>query len=286
DTKSSGMDIALGYFPGNGQCSNGSGYDTPAVAMGRLPGNAAKIAASLDDNGPDGTGTPIEGALRGAIAFCKKFQTQNPTEKCVAVLVTDGRPEYAAGCSENATDLANIAKAAFEGTNSVRTFAVGLAGADFSLLDKIAQAGGAADCDTTTARFSCDVSSGADKLNVALGKVRDTVTETKTEYQTVLQTVTKTEQRPLACTWAMPEPAAGVAVDKSKVNVTVGGNGLSLPLGKVPAVSSCRAGGWYFDNPSDPKQIVACPETCDAITAAKATDVQIQLGCETSVLVI
>ncbi|MET0342935.1 MAG: hypothetical protein ABW252_18155, partial [Polyangiales bacterium] len=27
DTKSSGMDIALGYFPGNGQCSNGSGYD-------------------------------------------------------------------------------------------------------------------------------------------------------------------------------------------------------------------------------------------------------------------
>lgn len=287
DPDSSGMEVGLQYFPsGGGQCG-GAGYNTPAVATKPLPANVGAIESSLNATSPAGAemiGTPIEGALNGIQQYCRRYKADRPDVDCIGVLVTDGRAEWTS-CREDDASLVKIAENAWK-NDKVRIFTVGLKGADFNLLDKIAQAGGAADCDTTSTRFSCDVSSSADKLNVALAKVRDTIVTYKTEYETQYKTVTNTVTRPLACTWNMPVPAEGVAVDKTKVNVTVGGNGVSLPLGKVPSESSCRIGGWFFDDPVDPKQIVACPETCQAITASKATDVQIQLGCETQILVI
>ena len=276
---SSELDVAIQYFPNGGSC-NGSGYSTPAVAPGTLPAHANAIVGSLDAQNASGLGTPIEGALRGVTQYCKSFQATHPGEKCVGVLVTDGRPELD-GCEKDSTKLAAIAADAWN-TGKVRTFAVGLNGADFGLLDMIAQAGGATDCDTTKPRYACDVSSGANLLKNALLSIRETVQEITTETKTE----TKLVKKPLACTWSVPAPAEGETLDPSRVNVTVTSGAGSLELGRVPSASECQAGGWYFDSATAPARIIACDETCAGIEASGATDVQILLGCETKVLVV
>ncbi|MET0283941.1 MAG: vWA domain-containing protein [Polyangiales bacterium] len=279
DERSAGIDVALQYFPiDNGQCGGG-GYSTPAVAMGRLPGRAAGIASSLDAQSANGFGTPVEGALRGVTAYCKTFQAANPSEKCVAVLVTDGKPQIS--CDDNEDRIVAIAKSAWD-QSGVRTFAVGLQGADFGLLDKIAKAGNAADCDTNSARYSCDVSGGADKLSDALAKIRDSVKTVTTHTELV----TKTTERPLECQWQMPAPAAGQTLDKDRVNVTLSGATQSLPLGRVPGADKCADGAWYYDNNEAPTQIIACPSACDAIKAGTYTDVKILLGCESKFITV
>jgi hypothetical protein len=277
DDSSKGIDVALQYFPVSGAECGGSGYSSPAVAMGRLPMHASAIANSLDRNGPEGLSTPTEGALRGVTSYCTSFQSTHPDEKCVAVLVTDGEPN---GCDSNSTNLADVAKVAWK-THGVRTFAVGLKGADFALLDKIAMAGGAADCDASSSRFACDVSGGADKLSEALNKIRDSVKSVTTHKELV----TKTEQRPLECHWQMPVPKAGETLDKGRVNVTLGGSS-TLPLGRVSSLAQCQADAWYYDDNDAPTQIIACPAACDAIKAGTYTDVKILLGCETKYLIV
>ncbi len=277
DDSSKGMDIALQYFPTSGGACGGGGYSTPAVAMGALPGRATAIASSLDNTTARGLNTPTEGALRGATAYCASFQAAHPDEKCVAVLVTDGEPN---GCNEKASDLAAIAASAWQ-TSQVRTFTVGLQGADFTLLDQIAMAGGAVDCDGTSSRFSCDVSAGADKLSDALATIRDSVKTVTTHTETT----TKTETRPLDCQWQMPMPGADQTLDKDRVNVTLSGQE-TLPLGRVQGADKCQDGAWYYDNNDAPTQIQACPTTCDAIKAGTYTDVKILLGCETKYLTV
>lgn len=282
DPGSSGMDMALQYFPGGGSCDTGSGYSTPSVALGRLPEHAGALVKSLAEQGPNGLGTPIEGALRGVTQYCIEFQKTHADERCVAVLVTDGKPEFSIGCEENNTKLAAIASDAWL-THKVRTFAVGLKGADFGLLDQIARAGGAEDCDQTTSRFSCDVSGGTERLATALASIRDTVKTTTT----VTEIQTQTKLRPLECEWHMPAPSADMTLDKDRVNVTLSKGGSdSLGLGRVPSAAECQAGAWYFDSPSAPERIIACPQTCESIATTGYTEVNILLGCETKVLVL
>jgi Mg-chelatase subunit ChlD len=272
DAASNGVDVAIQYFPSDGDCSDGSGYNTPAVGIGRLPDHAQAIADSLGEHAPTGLGTPIEGALRGVTGFCKQFQSDNSDEKCVAVLVTDGKPELSLGCSSDHNTIAGIAGDAHSA--GVTTFAVGLQGADFSLLDQIAMQGGAPDCDDGSA-YACDVSDGAGKLVDALAKIRDTVTvvETHTETQTEVQDM------PLPCEWQIPDPPKGQNFDRDKVNVHLTAPGTDLSFGKVSSADSCKAKGWHYDDPDAPTRIVACPETCDLIQSTPLANIQILLGC-------
>jgi hypothetical protein len=282
DAKSKDIGIGIQYFPkSGGSCGNGNGFKTPAVNVAPLPGNAASIAASLDAENPNGTGgalpwggTPIEGALRGATEFCKQYQADHADEQCVSVIVTDGKPEYASGCSENHTDLANIAKAAK--TAGVTTFAVGLQGADFTLLDKIAQEGGAPDCDTNAATYACNVSSGPNKLSEALGKIRDTVV--KTETRTVIETVV--EEDTLPCEWAIPAQPEGKIFDPDKVNVRLTSDGAETTFVRVANRSACTSNAWHFDNGEAPSRLVACPQACQNIES-KQGKIDLLLGCQT-----
>jgi hypothetical protein len=50
----------------------------------------------------------------------------------------------------------------------------------------------------------------------------------------------------------------------------------------VAAASSCgESGGWYYDDPSAPAHILACPASCDALQAAPEASVELLLGCKT-----
>ena len=212
----------------------------------------------------------------------------------MAVLVTDGKAEHASGCSEDDDTLAAIAGAAWTDF-AVKTFTVGLNGADFTLLDKIATQGGAVDCDPYSDRFACDISSGADQLATALAKIRDTVVtteihtetqiQTKIEKHTEIQKMKVTQQVALACEWAMPKARDGVEVDLNRVNVrATSGDGVKRSLGRVPSTDRCVNNGWHYDNNDAPTRLLACPETCDAIKDDAHSAIEILLGCATDEL--
>lgn len=280
DPKSSGTDVALDFFPSlpgeAGDCT-GVGYDVPFVPMGRLPAHAAMINTQLDALvGPTGLGTPIEGALNGLKLFCQQFQMMHPDEKCVGVLVTDGTPLF---CNGDLVQLANIAAQA--NAAGVKMFAVGLQGSDFAFLDQVAMLGGAPDCDPAAPTHACDVTGSPAKLVDALAKIRDTVTEVKTHTVTTSMTV----ETPLPCEWAIPASPPGQPFDREKVNVQLSTSGAgATPFGKVEQQSSCASKGWYYDDPTTPTRIVACPETCELITTTTGATVDILLGCKTVVI--
>jgi hypothetical protein len=278
DEASAGLRVGLQYFPSGGACDTGAGYDTPAVALGALPEHAGELSESLDQQNPDGYGTPIEGALRGVTEFCKQHQAEQTEESCVAVLVTDGKPQYASGCSEDHAELAAIAGDALEA--GVTTFAVGLQGADFSLLDEIARQGGAPDCDPDSDAYACDVSADADKLADALVAVRDTVVEIETHTETV----TRVDEHRLPCEWELPEVPEGQTFDRNKVNIKLTTDDGERNFGRVASPGACVEDGWHFDDADSPARILACPETCAMIETLPDAQIDILLGCATIAL--
>ena len=280
DPASEGIDVALELFPPDflevGDCT-GAGYDMPLVTLGRLPDHSVNVTQMLDQRPlAAGIGTPIEGGLRGGIRFCQQFESDHPDEACVVVLITDGAPS---GCLQDADSLSTIARDAYAGGTGVRTFAVGLLGADFTLLDRIASEGGAVDCvDGDDTRFSCDVSAGPEQLADALTRIR----EVTTTVQTHTEVVTRVEETPLECEWDLPAAPPGETLDPDKINVVLTGSSLAeTTLGRVPDVTVCAAMGWHYDDAHAPTRIVACPATCTAIQTTASARVDIQVGCET-----
>ena len=294
DPMSENLDIALQYFPlFVGQCT-GAGYDTPEVPVGRLPDHAPSITNSLARHYPGiesgqlvmSGNTPIEGALNGATSFCARFMqdpTLNPnSEACVAVLVTDGLPTI---CSQDPAVLTGIAANALA-SQGVRTFAIGMQGADFALLDLIAQAG-SGDCtpDPADPTWACNVSStGGTTFIDALNQIRETVTELrkKKEFRT------ETQVEVLQCNWEIPPPPPDEEFNRDEVNVQFSPTGADADnqiIGRVVSREACRDYlAWYYDDPTTPTQIIACPKTCEMIQAAETGKVNILLGCGTLIL--
>jgi hypothetical protein len=271
DPASAGLELALGYFPDAGQC-DGSGYDVPQVALAALPDNIAPLESSLDARAPAG-GTPLEGALRGATDFCLALNAERPDRSCVAVLITDGAAEE---CSARGADeLASIAGSAAE--RGVLTFAAGMQGADFAVLDAIGRAGGS-DCDPSSASFACDLTADRDAFVAALDRIRDS-TRTRTRIETRIERQVQT----LPCEWPIPAPPPGQAFDPGRVNVQLSLPGAE-PLGveNVATEADCAsAGGWYYDEPAAPSTIKACPATCEQLGAEPDTRVELLFGCAT-----
>jgi hypothetical protein len=104
-----------------------------------------------------------------------------------------------------------------------------------------------------------------------------THTVTRTEYQTQ---VTKT---PVPCEWSIPTVTEG-QFDKDKVNILWSVDAAHTTLLRVGSKEECRANAWYFDDPSAPTRLIACEQTCSAITAEDNSSIDILLGCATVVL--
>jgi hypothetical protein len=271
DPASAGLELGLGYFPGGGAC-DGSGYDIPAVPLGVLPENAAAIEASLGARVPAG-GTPLEGALRGATGFCLAYNAEHPEASCVAVLITDGAAEECD--ARSAAALASIAGSAAE--QGVLTYAAGMEGADFAVLDAIGAAGGG-DCDVEAPGFACDLTADSTAFVDALNGIRD-----RTRTRTRIETRIEREVSVLPCQWEIPEPPAGEVFDPSLVNVQLGlPGGPPLALENVPLPASCGDGdGWFYDDALAPTTLSACPATCERLGAEPETRIDLLFGCKT-----
>jgi hypothetical protein len=215
------------------------------------------------------------------------FQQNSPTgEKCAAVLITDGAPN---GCDESQATLTGIVSDAWNQA-SVMTFAIGMDGAVFSLLDAIAIAGHTDCTPNTVGHEACNVTSGGTSFNDALDLIRDTVTtyETHTEVRTTA----------LPCEFNIPVPSNGDKLDPAKVNMKFVNGAQSDTILQVPSANDCGAFGdvgWYYDNPAVPTKIQTCPGTCSLIKAssgdggtsadASVPHVDILLGCATEIAI-
>jgi len=225
-------------------------YSNPDVPIAALPGNEAAIVGSLDAHFPYG-GTPTAPALQGGLDYAKTWAGANPTHKTVVVLATDGYPTT---CDPiGIMEIAAIASVAATGTPAISTFVVGV-GDGLDNLNAIAIAGG------TTQAFVVTDQNASKEFAAALDAIR----------------------KSLACEFTIPTPTTGEP-DYGKINVQyTPGGGMATILGQVANLDACTdAGGWYYDDPANPKIIKLCPASCSVAKADPNGKVDILLGCKT-----
>jgi len=260
DPATAGLRVALRFFPDDGcddvDCSIDA-CSQPLVALGPLtvdpaPTDAQEqaLVSAVDSKGPDGH-TPMFAALGGAEQWAAGYLAAHPTEKVVVVLVTDGEPH---GCDE---DIDHIAQLAGDGLgNGVYTYAVGLEGSNEAQMNQIAQAGG-----TMQGIFIGNGNAQAELL-AALKAIQGSQ---------------------VACAFQVPTPPNGETLDPKLVNVNyTPGGGMTTTLGQVPSAADCGpAGGWYYDNPTNPTTITLCPATCAVVQGDDQAKLDILFGCST-----
>ena len=87
----------------------------------------------------------------------------------------------------------------------------------------------------------------------------------------------------LTCSFTIPTPSGGM-FDPNMVNVeyTPGGSATPQVIGKVNDAASCPAApvlAWYYDNNTNPTQIVLCPDACSVVSSDTSGSIEIVLGC-------
>lgn len=81
----------------------------------------------------------------------------------------------------------------------------------------------------------------------------------------------------LPCEIPIPAPA-GVSADPSRISVTVDGAG--GPSLSMPVRTTCSGPGFTLDNPTQPTAVIACPETCAAISRDASGSLTVTVGCQ------
>jgi hypothetical protein len=218
------------------------------VAIEPLPGVAQKIKDSLGRHMAAG-GTPTLPAMEGAVQYATNWAQGHPDHKTIIVLATDGAPN---DCNSNVQAVSDVAARAYAANPSIQTFVIGVG--DTGNLNAIAQAGG---------------------TNMAY------VVGAQNATQAFLDAMNQIRGISLACDYAIPLPQ-GRPPNFSQVNFyytpTSGPEGLIYKVGDVSQCDPMK-GGWYYDNPTNPTQIRACPASCEQLKSGGGK-VRIEVGCD------
>lgn len=253
---------------------NGVPYETPLIPLTQLPVPAdhAIIQAISNETFEGGLGTHIEGALRGIAAYTAAHQEAG--REIIGVLMTDGDPQ---GCDEDIGNLADIVSAHLASTG-LRTFIIGMEGANDGHLEQLGTAGGADPHDM----YCGSVNEPCHYWNVGNGA--------QNAIQDALTAIVQ-QAAPIPCEFptAGLKPPAGQALDFGKVNVTLtDSKGTETTIGQVANEAACPddVPAWYYDNPTAPTKILLCDKACSAVTDAEnGSKVNIVVGCEATVVV-
>jgi hypothetical protein len=242
-----------------------SAYEPPAAPIAELPGGEPRLHELLLHQHPGG-GTPMSGAVDGALDYLRAHLKANPDHRAALVLASDGSPD-ACMSQEYISQQVGLA---FSGQPSILTFTIGLFASTDTVtrepfLNDLAKAGG------TEKMFlaSPDHDLSAELL-MALSQIRSVVT--------------------LPCEYTLPMPTSG-NIDYQKVNVTfqTGGGNQIIPYVRTKDGCSPTMGGWFYDvdpqGGGKPQRVIMCETSCGQLK--KGTDgakVELQFGCETVVI--
>lgn len=229
-------------------------YLPPAVVIQPLPGVAPALLSALNGTSPGG-GTPTVPAMQAAQQAVPSYASNHPDRKVIVVLATDGNPN---DCNSDIAGVANVASSLAAGNPGVDTFVIGInnSGVNTAGLDQIAAAG-----NTQKALIVDPANAGA-------------------QFLAAMKAI---QGQALGCSFAMPKPTGSGSLNPNQVNVwyTPQG-GAEAIIYKVSGAGACdpNLGGWYYDNPAAPTEIVLCPKSCEAIGGSKGK-IRIELGCTT-----
>lgn len=81
----------------------------------------------------------------------------------------------------------------------------------------------------------------------------------------------------LPCEIPIPAPP-GVRADPAQITVTV--DGASGPSLSMPVRATCNGPGWTLDSATAPTAVIACPETCAAISRDASGSLTVTVGCQ------
>lgn len=263
DPASAGMGVGIGYFgymPAGQTSCDPSRYSAPSVPIGTLPGNADALISSLNAAQPTGE-TPTGAAIRGACTYAAQWQKKTPGHKTVVLLVTDGFPEapvtsQTGGCTPTIQDAVQAATTCSSHDPSLPVYVVGV-GAQLTNLGDIAAAGG------TKQPF---IVGGAD--------ITSQVVDALNQIRALAQ---------IPCHITLPPAPAGTTLKLDEVNVGhCDSAGQASIFNYVTQATSCDAttGGWYYDDPNTPQQIVLCGSTCDLVNTPGGS-LFASVGCQT-----
>lgn len=249
DPLSSGISVALKYF---GTSCDPLEYQTPDVAMGRLPEHAPVIIQNLQATFPANE-TATRPALEGALAYARqRVQSPGYNARMIIVLLADDGPDET-DCTDNGVAaLARVAASGRAVEPPIDTYVFTTTGVS---LESVAKAGG-------TERTIPVTLATEGQLAASLQRVRDQ------------------ELAGLPCEYMIPPEYYQRVNDPALVNLRRDG----VPQGRVSDASACDPllGGWYYDDPQKPKHILTCESTCAALRRGGTVD--IQLECPTVVL--
>jgi hypothetical protein len=254
---------------------NGGPYATPLIDMTQLPvaANDPLVQAISNENFAGGIGTHIEGAIRGISSYTINHDRTvgAPAGRTtIGILMTDGDPN---GCDENIDNLVQLVQnhAAASG-GAVKMFFIGETGATLANLERYAVPGGAnphpdfCGAGPNPCHY-WDVGNGDP---AAFASAMASIVGQATVYH------------PLPCTYLVPPPPQGQTLDPNKVNVSFNITGADpTRVYKVDSQSTCDpdVGGWYYDNPAQPTQILLCQKSCAAAEGQSGVSIDVEFGC-------
>jgi hypothetical protein len=204
-------------------------YATPAVAFDDTQEAFLMLLETLEPSQPAGD-RPLLPALQGALSYARP--TPDPLRVKRVVVVTSGPPSACNESIEQVAEVASVAEAA-----GVRTFVVQL-GADF-YLPEIASAGG------TDLPFV-----------ISQGSVA-------TDIYNILHNLYFNAS--MSCNFPVEEWAEAGVLQTQQLGVVFrypSEMGVLPPLDSATECEESLTGGWYFDDPEDPRAIRLCDCSC------------------------
>jgi hypothetical protein len=255
---------------------DGTAYSVPRIGLRSLPlaEDDELIQTISDERFRGGYGTEIEGALRGIAAFTRANVTEG--RGMIGVLMTDGDPEGA--CEDDNDVLAGIIADHFEETG-LRTFIIGMNGANERRLEQLAIAGGAEPHDDWCGSIAppCHYFNVGDGSGEAIASALSAIIKQAT---------------PLPCAYPVAgfRPPEGETVDFSKVNVELtGADGEVTTIGWVEDEGHCPSDepAWYYDDRDQPTEIRLCKAACELVTGQESgSRVTVVVGCKETIEVV
>jgi len=263
---------AVGLFLYPGRADDVAGdclAEQTSLDIARLsPAQRQELASSLSHAVAQG-GTPTYDAYQRALTELEATVEQG--DKYI-LLITDGVPTYASGCTGNGTDpvsLDSVEAAAQQAAGrGIRTFVVGSPGSEDAreALSLVASLGGSAQpgcADTGPVYCHFDMTTASDfaaSLNAALASIAG---------------------QTLSCSYEIPAPPGGAELDRNRVNVTFTSNTANTEtIPRDPSSGSCTE-GWQYS--TDGSRIVLCDATCQHIQSRPDAKVEILFGCTTQI---
>jgi hypothetical protein len=223
------------------------------------------IVMALTAKQPNGN-TPTHDAYNFAVETLKASTLPGPK---YVVLVTDGAPTFSLGCVGDGTtevDASPIVQAVADAAkDGIKTFVIGSPGSETAResLSKMATQGG-------TPLSGCS-DAGPNYCHFDMTTATDLSSALNAAFKAITGQVVST------CTYNIPPPSGGKELDLRLVDVSfTNGMGQTMRVAKDSSDDMCNR-GWNFS--ADKKQIVLCPDMCEAIKSDNGAKVNVVFAC-------